>query len=87
MRGATLTCASTTTTTSTATCNGPKINGLDIRLAVQEATAICNFVTGQNFSSASGAGVAANPYVIWNGTTWALSSAGATPMLNINCVR
>jgi hypothetical protein len=69
------------------TCNGPKINGLDIRLAVPEAIAICNFVTGQNFSSASGAGAAANPHVIWNGTTWALDSACATPMLTITCNR
>ncbi|UXY28523.1 hypothetical protein [Streptomyces sp. HUAS TT20] len=87
MRGATLTCASTTTTTSTATCNGPKINGLDVRLDFPEATAICNFVTGQSFISASGSGTAANPHVIWNGTTWALSSVSATPMLNINCNR
>ncbi|MEV0183752.1 hypothetical protein AB0I54_31340 [Streptomyces sp. NPDC050625] len=87
VRGATLTCASTSTTTTTASCNGPKINGLDIRLSGIEAQAICNFVTGQGFNTASGMGAAATPYVIWTGTTWALSSAGATPMQNINCDR
>ncbi|UUN25357.1 hypothetical protein [Streptomyces sp. FIT100] len=72
---------------TTSSCSGPRINGLDIRLAGIEAQAICSAVTGQSFNTASGMGAAVNPYVIWNGTTWALSSAGATPMLNINCDR
>ncbi|MFG2293518.1 hypothetical protein [Streptomyces sp. NPDC048603] len=87
MRGATLTCASTAATATTASCEGPKINNRDIRLAGIEAQAICNAVTGQGFNTASGMGAAVNPYVIWTGTTWALSSAGATPMLNLNCNR
>ncbi|MCX4511400.1 hypothetical protein OHA27_14000 [Streptomyces sp. NBC_01619] len=87
MRGATLTCASTNTTATISSCSGPRINGLDIRLALGEAQAICNAVTGLGFSSASGMGVAVNPYVIWTGTTWTLSSAGAAPMQSINCNR
>ncbi|MFJ7155132.1 hypothetical protein ACIQUQ_09330 [Streptomyces sp. NPDC101118] len=87
MRGAVLTCATTATTATSATCNGPKINNRDVRLAGVEAAAICNAVTGQGFSTASGQGAAVNPYVIWTGTTWALSSAGATPMLNVVCNR
>ncbi|MFJ7775626.1 hypothetical protein [Streptomyces yangpuensis] len=87
VRDATLTCATTTVTATNTTCSGPKINGLDIRLAGIEAQAICNAVTGQGFSTASGSGAAAVPYVIWTGTAWTLSSAGATPMLNLNCNR
>ncbi|KOU78124.1 hypothetical protein ADK94_35330 [Streptomyces sp. XY593] len=87
VRDATLTCATTTVTATNTTCSGPKINGLDIRLAGIEAQAICNAVTGQGFSTASGMGAAATPYVIWTGTAWTLSSAGATPMQNLNCDR
>ncbi|MFD8001349.1 hypothetical protein [Streptomyces mirabilis] len=60
---------------------------LDVRLAIGEAAAICNAVTGLGFTSASGGGTAATSYVIWTGTTWALSSAGAAPMQNLNCLR
>ncbi|MFE5719693.1 hypothetical protein [Streptomyces erythrochromogenes] len=87
VRDATLTCATTTVTATNTSCSGPQINGLDIRLAGIEAQAICNAVTGQGFSTASGSGAAAVPYVIWTGTAWTLSSVGATPMLHLSCNR
>jgi Collagen triple helix repeat (20 copies) len=86
VRAAILTCATTAVTATTASCQGPKLNGLDVRLAVAEATAICNAVTGSGFSSASGSGTAAVPYFIWDGSNWALASAAVTPMLNLNCL-
>ncbi|MFJ5546247.1 hypothetical protein [Streptomyces sp. NPDC093225] len=84
--GAILTCASTSTTATSATCGGPKLDTLDIRLAVSEASAICAVVTRNNFNTASGSG-SASPLAIWNGTTWELSSVADTPMTNIVCNR
>jgi hypothetical protein len=86
VQGAILTCTSTSTTATSATCSGLKLNGLDVRLAVGEANAVCNVVTGAGFISASGSGAAAVPYFIWTGTAWALSTAaGPAPMQNLNC--
>jgi hypothetical protein len=80
-----LTCAAVNKTATTATCNGMKLNGLDARLAPTEANTICNAVTGKGYSTANGMGVAATPYLVWNGTTWALGTAGASPMQNVTC--
>jgi Collagen triple helix repeat (20 copies) len=86
VRGAILTCASFSTSATTTSCSGLKLNGMDVRLGVTEAIVICNSVTGQGFITASGIGSAATPYFIWNGTAWALSSAvGASPMQSITC--
>jgi hypothetical protein len=45
---------------------------------------ICNSVTGQSVSGASGA-LADNPHFIWDGTAWALSSAAEADVQNLSC--
>ena len=87
VHGTTLTCASTNTTASNTTCTGLQINGIDVRLAITEAVAVCNAITGHGFSSAMGLNSAADPHFIWNGTTWELSSINASPMDNLVCNR
>jgi hypothetical protein len=64
---------------------GLKLNGLDVRLNIPEATRICNTFTGAGFISASGSGNAANPHFFWTGTAWALTSPTEAPMNNLNC--
>ena len=85
VQSAILTCTSESTAGSITTCNGLKLNGVDVRIAVAEAQRICNTVTGLGFSSASGGGTASTPHFIWNGTNWALSSAADPPMNVLNC--
>ncbi|HVH45678.1 MAG TPA: hypothetical protein VM925_25160 [Labilithrix sp.] len=87
VKGASLTCAGVNTTATVATCTGMKLNGLDVRLAGVEANMICQAITGKGFSTANGQGTAANPYLVWNGTTWALATTGASPMQNLHCNR
>ena len=86
VRGAILTCASTSVTGTIASCQGMKLNGLDIRQDIAEILAVCNAVTGAGFTSANGSGVADVPYFIWNGTNWALASANVPPIDNLNCL-
>lgn len=87
VQGAILTCTTISSTGTIATCNGLKLNGLDVRLAVTEANRVCNTVTGLGFSSAGGGGTAANPHFFWNGTAWALTSSTDAPMNSINCLK
>jgi len=86
VEAAILTCASTSATATTTTCNGPKLNGMDIRLDFPEAEAICNVVVGNTslaaFSTPTPATV---PYFIWNGTNWALASTPANRIDGITC--
>jgi hypothetical protein len=82
VNAAILTCASTSATATTTTCNGPRLNGIDIRLDFPEAEAICNAIVGNgNLSAASNPTAATVPYFIWNGTNWALAS---TPVNRID---
>jgi hypothetical protein len=85
VENAILTCARFSSSAGITTCNGLKLNGLDVRLAIAAATRVCNTVTGNGFSSAGGSGLASNPHFIWNGTNCALSSAADPPMTNVNC--
>jgi hypothetical protein len=87
VKGAVLTCAGFSTTASSASCTGMKLNGLDVRLASTEAAAVCNAITGKGFAVASGQGTASNPYLVWNGTTWSLATTGAAPMQTLHCNR
>jgi len=83
VNAAILTCASTSATATTITCNDPRLNGIDIRLDFPEAGAICNAVAGNgNLSASSNPTVATVPYFIWNGTNWTLASA--TPVNRID---
>lgn len=78
VRAAILTCTTTSTTATTTQCDGPKLNGLDIRFGTAEANAICNVVTGGGFFFVFSNSPAAVPYFIWNGSNWALSSTANT---------
>ena len=86
VNAAILTCASTSATATTTTCNAPRLNGIDIRLDFPEAEAICNAVAGNgNLSAASNPTAATVPYFIWNGTNWALASTPANRIDVIVC--
>jgi hypothetical protein len=87
VKGVVLTCATVTTQTSTVTCTGMKVNGLDARLAPAEANVICGAVTGKGYSTASGMGVVAAPFMLWNGSAWALGTGSTSPMNTIVCQR
>ena len=64
----------------------PKLNGMDIRANTNEATRICDTVTGPGtFVGAFIGGPAAIPYFIWAGTTWQLSSVPDNRMLQVFC--
>jgi hypothetical protein len=86
VKSALLTCSGVSAAATTVTCTGAKLNGMDIRLATTEVNIVCNAVTGQGFSIASGSGVV-DPTLTWNGTTWALSAGTSSPMQNITCNR
>jgi hypothetical protein len=53
-----------------------------------EANALCNAVTGGNYSTANGVGAVAAPYMVWTGEAWALKTTGVvSPMQNLTCNR
>jgi hypothetical protein len=85
VNAAILTCTSTSTTATTTECDGPKLNGLDIRFGIAEANAICNVVTGGGFSFVFTNSLAAVPYFIWNGSNWALSSTATNRIVSFAC--
>jgi hypothetical protein len=85
VRGAILTCASTSVTATSAGCQGMKLNGLDIRLGGAEAREICNAITGAGFNAAAGTPPAEVPYFIWNGSNWALTTALDAPLDDLGC--
>ena len=88
VRGAILTCASTSVNTARASCSELALNGMDIRFDTPEAQAICNAVTGVGASSVTGQGFAAIPNFIWNGSNWALdSTTGFLRMVGLTCNR
>jgi hypothetical protein len=79
VQSAILTCTTTNTTATTTSCQGLKLNGLNVRLDIPEANRICNTVTGAGFNFGTGSGLAGNPHFIWTGTAWTLSSASVPP--------
>jgi hypothetical protein len=84
VRAAILTCASTSATATTATCNGPKLNGMDIRFGIAEGNAICNVVTGGGFNTIFTQNTpAAIPYFVWNGSNWALTSTAGVFRIDV----
>jgi Collagen triple helix repeat (20 copies) len=85
VRGAILTCASTRGNASTTGCGGPRLNGMEIRFALSEWTAICNAVTGGGFFVAATQTSATVPYFIWNGSNWALASTAASRTDDLEC--
>jgi len=88
VKGAVVTCTGTSSTATTASCTGMKVNGIDARLAAVEANAVCTTVTGKGYYSASGTGSAATPYLVWTGTAWSINTAGnVAPMNNVTCTR
>jgi hypothetical protein len=86
IEGAILTCTTPSGTTASTNCQGPQLNGMDIRLGFPELVEICDAVTGPHNAAASGAVAATAPYFIWNGSNWALSSTvGFNAMQSIAC--
>jgi hypothetical protein len=87
VKGAVVTCASNSTAATTVTCTGLKVDGVPTRLAPNEANVICTVVTGKGYNTANGMGVTSGPYLLWNGSGWALSTASTSPMDNLTCNR
>jgi hypothetical protein len=85
-QGAMLTCTSVSTTATSTTCSGMKLDGVDVRLAPTEANTICGAITGKGYVTGSGAGVVGS-YLAWSGTQWSLGSGSASPMQNLTCNR
>jgi hypothetical protein len=88
VRGAILTCESSSGTATSTTCQGLKLNGSDVttRPGFPEATAICGVIaTGTPGGVVTISGNAAVPYFIWNGSNWALASDTAPRMSNLLC--
>jgi hypothetical protein len=86
VRAAILTCTSTTGTATSTTCGDPRLNGMEIRFGGAEAEAICNAIFGNSNWGIHTSNPAAFPYFIWNGSSWALSSAaGANRIDAIQC--
>jgi hypothetical protein len=88
VKGAVLTCATTTTTATSTSCTGLKLDALDVRLGPAEANAVCGSVTGKTYQSGSGMGTVTAPYFTWTGSAWSLTTAGSTsPMQTLDCSR
>ncbi len=87
VHGATFTCASSTTTAASSLCNGPMINGLNLGLRSETLQAICAAITGGAVTDATGDQFVPTPWVVWTGTTWALSSDPALTLTQVGCAR
>jgi hypothetical protein len=85
VRGAILTCESTSVTAAIAGCQGMKLNGLDVRFGNTAANAVCNTVTGAGWFKQIGGVAAEVPYFEWNGSNWALASAADTRLVDLEC--
>ena len=84
--GAILACTATSGNATSTTCNGPTLNGMDIRFGIAEAEAICKVIFGNtNFAISTAPTAAKVPYFIWNGTNWALASTAASRIDVIQC--
>ena len=87
VRGAILTCASTNVIANEPGCLGMKLNGLDIGSEdLTPADVVCNALTGASWRLITYGPPAAVPHFIWNGSNWALSSAGVQPMIEVRCM-
>jgi hypothetical protein len=86
VKGAVLTCATFSSTATTVTCNGMKLNGLDVRLGPTEANVVCNAATGRGYNSASGMGVVPQG-LSWTAGAWTFSPSSMSPMNNVTCNR
>jgi collagen triple helix repeat protein len=84
-QGAILTCGSTANDAIFAVCNGPKLNGVDIRAGGFEFLRICATVTGGAPAGVSGTPPSAVPHFLWTGTAWALSSAADSLLVSLGC--
>jgi hypothetical protein len=90
VKGAILTCASVSEPAGAINtdCNGPKLNGMDINFGVAEGIAICSVVGQPLFITNVNGSLAATPYFVFNGSNWALSSAGGANRIDaVGCGR
>jgi hypothetical protein len=86
VKGAVLSCASVASATTTVSCSGMKVNGIDVRLSPVEANVICGAITGRGYNTANGMGVVSQ-HLAWTNGNWSLVSTTASPMSNITCNR
>ena len=86
VHGAILTCTSTSTTNTSTNCDGPKLNGVDVRNGLAPS-AICAVVTGQNPAGVTGGGTPSSLTFGWDGTTWTLDTAPVSPLQSVGCMR
>jgi len=87
VHGAIVTCESVATDENVSECRGLKVNGLDVRIGDGEIRTICQAVTGLDYFITNGAGVVRDPFMIWNGASWAIGSGSSAPMHNLSCNR
>jgi hypothetical protein len=88
VHGAIVTCASTGANTTTATCQGIKLNGLSINGIpnfVANGNAVCHAATGGNWAVVVFDPVAPGPQFTWNGSNWTIAPASAQPMRDLSC--
>ncbi len=76
IHGAILTCTSVGVVGAITSCQGVKLNGMDMQ-ASSGILAICTAVTGKNPAGNGGNTGTTNPYLSWNGTKWEVNSGTA----------
>lgn len=86
VKGAVLTCTSVSATATAVTCNGMKLNGLDLRLSPVDANVICGAVSGKGYNTANGLGTTSS-FVSFTNGTWAIGTGTVSPMQNLVCNR
>ena len=84
VRGAILTCVSTSASATSVSCEGMRLNGLDILDQQVAWNAICNAVTGGAFGGAHGFG-APGPFFTWNGSNWVLFLGSGANTQGLTC--
>ena len=86
VHGAILTCAWASLVPSP-TCEGMKLNGLDIAWITDEPDVICEALFGRKHSGSSLNFGVSDPHYVWNGSAWApeSGSAGIYYMVIMRC--
>jgi Collagen triple helix repeat (20 copies) len=85
VRGAILTCTSTSVNATSASCGGIKLNGLDIAREGDASTVVCNAVTGSDWIARAFNAAPTFPNFTWNGSNWVLSSAAPNIVTSLIC--
>ena len=81
IHGAVLTCTNPSTSALATSCNGVKVNGLDVRVG-PALDAICDMVTGKGPAGVSGNLPSTATFFDWDGSTWVLGTDPASGRLS-----